>query len=201
MPRPSPIPLPRTLGIPLPIPPLVPLVELLDPLVDELDMLLSPTDVPLLRVPSPGVLLPLTAKLAFLSAASLAALSRSSLFSLSACCRALSSAALRRASSARFLSRSISSTSFVNPFQFSFSKSRWVCSVCERIRIQRSSMVLAEFIVFCTVYFCQLAAPCFCGNAKPAVHSYRHVLPSLVQTRNYTLNDAVYLVDAGQLLP
>lgn len=63
------------------------------------------------------------------------ALSRASCFRRSAsCCFAISSA-------------STSATSFVEPSQCSERRRRWVCSVCERMRIQRSRSLLALLTV------------------------------------------------------
>ena len=149
----APLALPRTLPIPLPMPvplrpvcdvPRLPTVLLDPPATCPVPLILPPLPAPL---PLPLVPLgPRTVVPACRCLSSSSALRRASSLLLS------SSAALLSAACAfKTISFSISATSALAPFQLGFSINRWLCSVCERIRIHVFKSVDADDTVRETV--------------------------------------------------
>lgn len=144
----TPLGLPLVPPTPLPMPvPLLPSCE--PPLVNPVK--LPPAPYPLLALPLAPLPLPLpraprTAVPACLCLSSSSAFRRASSLLLS------SSAALLSAACA-FITNSFSTsaTSWLAPCQFGFMMSRWLCSVCERIRVQELSSVDADVTVRETV--------------------------------------------------
>ena len=92
--------------------------------------------------------------------------SSSSAFRRAASRRRSTSAALRSASCCLYkASLSISTRSCVAPFQFGFVKSRWLCSVCDRMRVHVLRSVEALVTVLDTVC-CALSASSSSGNTR-----------------------------------
>lgn len=158
---PVPVPLvPRVVrDAPKPLPICDPARELVPPYPPVLD----PAPVPPLRMPRPRVL-PLTPLVpeprpAAEPVPAIRALSCSSALRRTSSRRRSSSAALRSAACWRAIaSASMSCMSWVEPFQSGLRMSRWLCSVCESMRVQVLRRVEAlltvweTFWVFCVSY-------------------------------------------------
>ncbi len=127
-------------------------------------------------------------------------LSSSSAF-LRASSRRRSASAARLSASWCFCSVSVSMStrSWVEPFQSGLRISRWLCSVCERMRVHVLSSVEALSTVLDTVYVSSQLYP-ISHHPSPNVLTYAHVALGPLQRPNDPLNHLIDLPNALQLL-
>lgn len=119
--------------------------------------------------------------------------------------RRSSSAALRsRACCRAAASASMSCRSWVEPFQLGLRMSRWLCSVCERMRVQvlrRVEALSTVWETFCgwsvSVVLCGMLQPrCSCGGIQL---TYSHIALGPFEGSNNTLDHLVDVTDPFQL--